>query len=330
MGQALHSSRALIGESTPLLPDRPRSGLGEAMDAHLPCLAWYRYAKVRATDGGPIRSLRAVRSEHLGLHFHIGLVDLVDTLATFRPEVHGFAACDASGTHPSALEAIYRAVSEALERWAWMDLSDSEAKNDFGFHHDPSSTGLAAYPGWTRRAARPFAFREALERFCLRSWWEGRLDANPHPSRLPGSEVFHIQHAYSPDTVVLLLQSDPETGLVTHGYACDKDPASAERRAWYEAMSRNRALQRLLALDATTQAKLDLEERKTLFFGSLEGQNLIRERLARPAWFGPRPFRLLTDTFIEGPWSRYASVWRCVAEAPSDCFRMKRVDYLSS
>ena len=64
--------------------------------------------------------------------------------------------CDGSGTSSHKNIAVYKSISEALERLAYYQLVDSDK---YAFHLNPSTTGMAAFPHFVnknvRRNAKP-------------------------------------------------------------------------------------------------------------------------------------------------------------------------------
>src|SRR5829696_4460371 len=103
-----------------------------------------------------------------------------------KAPLHLFSDADGTGTHPVASVARHKAVSEAMERWAFHTLVRSEAAPDYGFDIDPSSTGMSAFPGFVRRQARRSAVLEGVERFSLCAWWDGRMDGRRFDTDWPG------------------------------------------------------------------------------------------------------------------------------------------------
>ena len=136
-------------------------------------LAALRYRNVLAAHGGPVERIETgefpVRSRRMfqaNARLSPGL--------TRKRQMSIYSDADGTGTHRIASIARHMAVSEALERWAFHATVRSERAAEFGFDVDPSSNGMAAFPGVLRRNARRKAMLEAVERFCLIALWEGR------------------------------------------------------------------------------------------------------------------------------------------------------------
>src|SRR5579859_7492692 len=108
----------------------------------------YLYRNVFAEKGGPIQ-----RVENAGTLEVAGRVE-TQVNAFLRPELaagkmHHAVYGNADGTGSSGNPAVarHKAISEALERWAFFATHNSGRRSRFGFEHDPSSNGMAAFPG---------------------------------------------------------------------------------------------------------------------------------------------------------------------------------------
>ncbi len=99
---------------------------------------------------------------------------------------------DGSGTSPYQNIAVYKAISEALERWAFYGTADSDEATKYCFDINPSTTGMAAYPGFTARNARKNAILEATERWALHEFWRGNLPIREHESKIENLKHFEI------------------------------------------------------------------------------------------------------------------------------------------
>lgn len=286
-------------------------------------LAAYRYRDVLADSGGPIDRLRMADVTVLGRREFLANAYLKPGLAEDRADRRMFSSAHGSGVSPSPMIARFMAVSEAMERWAHWQLHRSAAGAKYGFAADPSSNGMAAFPGLFARQARPCALMEAAERFNLLHWWEGRLPAAESDTCWPGVRAATICSEAPGVTVILFRRSAGGFTVYGHGAAMDFDAAC--RKAAVE-MERHELV---LAHFARTHAGRLADglptdahpiERRSLFFATEAGHELFLERLrSAPRRVAARP-RLVFDGVVPGPWSRYASVWRVVYEPPSDRF----------
>lgn len=286
-------------------------------------LAAYRYRNVLAASGGPVERLEMADVAILGQREFLANAYLKAGLVEDRAGRALFSPANGSGTSPSPMVARFMAVSEAMERWAHWELHRSASRARYGFDVDPSSNGMAAYPGLLSRQARGNALMEAAERFNLLNWWEGRLPASESDTRWPGVKAATICSS-APGVTVILFKRTTE-GFVAYGHGAAMDYEAACWKAAAE-MERHALVVTRFALTHAGQIcdRLPPEahpiERRSLFFATEAGHELFLERLrSRPHKPLAEP-RLVFDGPVPGPWGRYADVWRVVYAPPSDRF----------
>jgi ribosomal protein S12 methylthiotransferase accessory factor YcaO len=286
-------------------------------------LAAIRYGKVLASSGGPVDRLEMSDTTVLGERAFLANVFLKDGLAGSRQGPSLYSSANGSGTAASPMVARFMAISEAMERWAHWQAHTGRDRQKYGFDVDPSSNGMAAFPGLFRRQARAGALMEAGERFNLLNWWEGRLSALESDTCWPGVRAATIC-SEAPGITVILFKPTPG-GFFAYGHAAAMDFDAACRKAAVE-MQRHEQVVAHFALTHAGQIRHQLPadahplERRSLFFALEEGHELFLERLRSHRTKAARPPRLVFDGAIPGPWSRYADVWRVVYEPPSDRF----------
>ncbi|HEY0864269.1 MAG TPA: hypothetical protein VGD97_09200 [Lacunisphaera sp.] len=285
-------------------------------------LAAFRYRNVLAGAGGPIERVELADTTVLGERRYLANAYLVAALAGNREDSTLYSKANGSGIAASAMVARFMAISEAMERWAHWQLCAAPAGQAFGFDVDPSSNGLAAFPGLWRRQARAGALLEAAERFNLLNWWEGRLPARETETRWPGVRAAVIR-SQAPGTTVILFKRTTE-GFFAYGQAADKDYAGACRKAAGEMERHARVVARFAQSHAGNirdqlPATAHPLERRSLFFAHEEGHARFLDRLRSPVK-ATAELKLVYDGFVPGPWSDYADVWRVVYEPPSRRF----------
>lgn len=140
-------------------------------------LAPLRYRSIFSSSGGPVDrieySKRSIGYKKEGFEAYCYLSPNLRNLRTDNCHIYGNA--DGSGSGQTKLEASYKAISEAMERWAFYQSIKSNQTHSFGFDIDATTAGIAAFPGLFKIQARSRAYYEALERWAIRSWWEGFL-----------------------------------------------------------------------------------------------------------------------------------------------------------
>jgi len=286
-------------------------------------LAAFRYRNVLAQSGGPIERLQLADMMVLGRREFFATAFLKEGLGGELWKDAVFSRASGGGTAPSPMVARFMAISEAMERWAHWQLHDSAEKGKYGFDIDPSSNGMAAFPGLYQRQARTSALMEAAERFNLLNWWEGNLPAAESDTRWPSVRAATIC-SEAPGVTVILFKRIAQ-GFTAYGHGAAMNYESACRKAAVEMERHALIIARFAHANAgklADQLSVDAHpiERRSLFFATEAGHELFLERLRtsprRPA---ARP-KLVYDGPVPGPWSHYADVWRVVYAPPSDRF----------
>ena len=281
-------------------------------------LAPFRFRSVLAADGGPIESIEIGQFPVRGRSLLLANARLSPGLSRHGGPMVLFSDADGTGTHAVAAVARHKAISEAMERWAFHATVRSERAARFGFDVDPSSTGMAAFPGVTRRAARRSAVLEAVERFSLISWWEGRADGHAFETDWPGVSAIAINGPFGGVTAVAYART--EWGGWVYGHAAEESFGAACERAVME-LARHEWVLRSRWLSSVAGACVEpgnIFERRCVFFASEEGHELFQERLNRKASGAMPRVEIICDADIPGPWSDYATVWRFGLRPPTD------------
>jgi hypothetical protein len=293
-------------------------------------LAAFRYRNVLTTSGGPIERLEMSDTLVLGQRAFLANAYLQPGLARNKEGNTLYSQAHGSGTATSPMVARYMAISEAMERWAHWQLQSVRGGHQYGFDIDPSSNGMAAFPGLFRRQARSGARLEAAERFNLLNWWEGRLPAQEMTAPWPGVSAAMIRSETPGVTVILFKRT--EAGFFSYGHAAAGDFAQACRKAAVELERHAQVVERYASAHASgirevLPASAHPIERRTLFFAREEGHALFLERLRTPPTQTAGTPKLVYDGPVPGPWSDYADVWRVVFEPPSRRFLGMEEDY---
>lgn len=236
-----------------------------------------------------------------------------------------YSDADGTGTASTAAVARHKAISESLERWAYDGTIKGEDSTRFGFKIDPTSSGMAAFPGLVSTGARTAAKAEAIERSCLIAWSNGLVG-----SRLRETEWATIQavEIASPagGVCVILFRKSPQ-GLYVYGHASAESFESACRRAVVELGRNEFVLTKMAAGGEGGCSPSNLFERRCLFFSQREGYERFLSRVGTrsraPGW---QP-RIAVDAEIRGPWSAYATVWRVLYYPPSEGFLDNELDF---
>lgn len=280
-------------------------------------LASLRYRNVLATHGGPVDRIESGVFPIRGRQVFLANARLVPGLIRKGP-LALFSDADGTGTDQVATVARHKAVSEAMERWAFHAVVRSERAAEFGFDVDPSTTGMSAFPGLLRRQARRSAVLEAVERFSLCAWWEGLVDGRRFETDWPGVSAVAIDGPFGGMTVIVYART--EWGGYVYGHAAEESFSAACERAVAE-LARHEWVLRAswLALVAGQKPKpTNIFEQRSVFFATDEGHELFLERLGAKASGARLRHEVICDRDLPGPWDPYATVWRFALRPVSD------------
>lgn len=282
-------------------------------------VAGIRYRNVMAAQGGPVALIQTGKCVVYGRPMFQANVHLNPDVLPPLQRCVIFGNADGTGTHPTAMVARHMAISEAIERWAFRATSSSPDRVLYGFDADRSSSGMAAFPGLFEYQTRNRAYLEAIERYSLIAWWEGRLQGRIRDTEWPGVSALEIE---SPSrqgrTVIVFKRCEP--GFFAYGHAAAPSFHGACERAIVEMARNEYVLRRYWLAGGTVVRPTDLFERRCLFFSTSEGHELFQER-ARAQVVNPagEP-EVVFDGEIPGPWSDYATVWRVVLQPVTHTF----------
>lgn len=281
-------------------------------------VAAFRYRDVLAEHGGPIQRLEGGQFPVRGRKVIMANAWLAPGLAPDKSPTGLYSTADGTGTDLVPAIARHKAVSEALERWAFHVVGRSERAAEFAFDIDPSTNGMAAFPGILRRNARRSAVLEAVERFSLMAWWEGRARGVEIQTDWPGVSAIAIDGPFGGVTVIAYART--EWGGYVYGHAAEESITGAIEHAIVE-LGRHEWILRsnwLAAVAGQKPKPQNLFERRLLFFATEEGHALLKSRMgAAPSGRMPRP-EVVCDQHIPGPWDEFATVWRFALRPVSD------------
>jgi hypothetical protein len=276
-----------------------------------------RYRNVLAAHGGPIAQIETGEFPVRGRRTILANARLIPGLTRQRA-LSLFSTADGTGTDRSPAVARHKAISEALERWAFHATVKSERAEEFGFDVDPTTCGMSAFPGLLRRQARHKAVLEAVERFTLMAWWEGCGQARRFDTDWPGVSAVAIDGPFGGVTVIVYAKT--EWGGYVYGHAAEENFSAACEHALVE-LARHEWVLRAWWLGRVAGQKpapTGVFERRCLFFATDEGHELFQQRLAQKTAHAMPAFDVLCDRELAGPWSEYATVWRFAVRPPSD------------
>lgn len=235
-----------------------------------------------------------------------------------------YSDADGTGTAPTAVVARHKAISESLERWAYDGTIGGEDSARFGFKIDPTSSGMAAFPGLVSTTARKAAKAEAIERSCLIAWSKGLVDSRRRKTEWETIEAVEIESPAG-GVCVILFRKTPQ-GFYVYGHASADSFESACRRAVVE-LGRNEFVLTKTLAGGEKRLPSNLFERRCLFFSQPEGYERFLSRVGRSRTTKQWQPKVVVDAQIPGPWSSYATVWRVLFYPACEGFLDNELDF---
>jgi len=291
-------------------------------------LAAYRFRNVLQSEGGPIAQISVRDFAVYGRRMFQANAWLTDGLTPAGRKYALYSDADGTGAADVPMLARHKAVSEAMERWAFHAKVRSPDYELYGFDLDASSNGMAAFPGIFHSQARKHAILEAIERASVIAWWEGLHEGEVRATDWPGVNALVLPSPIGYGVTVLAFREcQPDVFAYGHGAAesffgaCERAVMELARHEYV--LGLNRVSRGVSAHEEPS----DLFERRALFFSSPAGHALFRERLERSVKGPTYTARIVLDTEIRGPWSQYATVWRVLIDPPSSDFLVNSEKY---
>lgn len=277
-------------------------------------LAKLKYRDILRDAGGPIAEISVRQTNVFGSPAFECFATLEPSIKSLFPRVNAlYGNSDGCGTGSFEAIAVYKAISECIERWSWKAVRlDERLRGGAGINIEDSTSGFAAYPGFFKSSARPFAYFEAAERWSLRAWWEGLINHCPlktHPN-LPWKGIELLSPI--PNAKVVILWAE-QFGITAYGFAAGSNVLQATNRAKIELCRNLEVVRQIGSENEIPLAKLSENEKSLIYFANEEGRNAFNLQLANQTiGQSPKAPKILIDDYIDGPWSKYAHVWRCL------------------
>lgn len=215
--------------------------------------------------------------------------------------------CDGSGTSNLKNIAVYKAISEALERLAFYEMAETQER-EFCFDLNPTTTGMAAYPHLMSKYARQNAQAEATERWAIQQFNFNNLPVKKRESSIEGLKHFEIVTYF--DFKVSLL-AYKHKNFYAYGFAAGVDINHSFARAIIELDRNIRVLNKRSDLKIEIDTLSSSNEKTLSFFSTEIGFQLFQEKIKKsPSKIMANVPNILCDKELKGMWSQYTKVWR--------------------
>ncbi|MCO5142633.1 MAG: hypothetical protein M9962_06045 [Oligoflexia bacterium] len=267
-------------------------------------LAFLKYANIHSSSGGPIKEIlvRQLPSGEFEAQSHLDV--------HFKGEYFYkiYSSADGSGIDKNKRTAVYKSISEALERWAFRSKHKQISTNI----EDLSSDGYACYPGFFSKSAKKHALAEATERWTICAWWEEKIQHETCFTEANLSTIV-ISSPCAQMYTVICAEKIPYNGdyFQIYGFAADADLKQSKQRALIELTRSKLNFEHFKKNESSLH--INTIEKKFLYFGSIEGQQSFSKRVQKkiPIKKVKEPI-LIYDKEVVGPWTKYGFVWRCL------------------
>jgi hypothetical protein len=283
-------------------------------------LAIWNYKSILQSKGGPIRRISYKRVLENDKYYPNGfesfayLADCLKINTNENFELYGNA--DGAGFSKNLQESNNKAISEAIERWAfYATFNNQKTYGIYGYNISPTTSGMAAFPEPLPYHSKRNAFYEAVERLSITEWWVGNLAVEQIKNHLFNQDldVFRIYPISKNTETVLIHKKNEVKGFHVYAFASHKNIETAVKKALIE-LRRNESVLTSFFLKPNFTNPIHIYEQRLVYFadkGFEEFESRIKNTLSLKSGF-LKNYRLLVNTEIQGPWSKYAKVWRSV------------------
>lgn len=271
-----------------------------------------RYALV-AESGGPIAQVEYGKADYMGKEWQLSRATLhADFRHPMADKLCLFHSADGSGVGQTRLEARSKAISEALERWAYQETSAGPDALYYGYNYSMSTKGMAAFPGFLAGQAKRNAISEAWEYYSVDAWWAGCL-RHWAIHRHDAITVFIDQPEFNGYIALGIRLMKGSNYVAAYGIGSGSTPDEAETKAMLEACRSEEVLRSAEASRSNSKPVIK-SEKLMLEYGSCSGLQRVKDRIDSDAWLGPVKPKVIFNGPVVGAWNRFAHVWRYALE----------------
>jgi len=275
-------------------------------------LAPFKYNDILKAHNSPIEKINVIEIKNSDgskyFEAHGWLKAKIKYKDTEKSNLYG--SCDATGTDKYLQIAIWKCISELIERWAFNQLLTTNSL-EYGIDIDATSTGFAALPCWPNKSVRKIAYGEALERWAISNWWRNNLMAY-RENDLSLKNDFTILTINIPKKVGYVVITYKKSNLnkrsfYCYGFAYGKDIKNASFKASIE-MYRN---EKVLAAHNGSEL-ISINDKRLIYFSTEAGFENFNSKIQSKIDSYIKPPPPIVDCEVIGDWSRFATVWRCL------------------
>lgn len=221
-----------------------------------------------------------------------------------------YTNCDGSGTSEFKNVAVYKAISEALERLAFYELANLEEKK-YSFDLNPTTTGMAAFPHYSYEPARKNAINEAVERWAIHEFNKNSLPLIQHENSIKNLMHYEIITPFSTKVSLLVVK---DNDVYVYGFAGGNNLKHSFNRALIE-LDRNRRVIYKFNNSEKNLKPENINDKRLIFFSTDIGFQFFNEKIKNaPRHIKNTIPKILCDQELKGYWNKYTKVWRYLLE----------------
>lgn len=219
---------------------------------------------------------------------------------------------DGAGTADYKNIAVYKAISEALERLAFYELVDCNKKN-YAFDINPTTTGMAAFPSLTYSEARKNAKMEAVERWAIHEINRGNLPIIKH--NVKNCNLSHLEILTPVKDIKVTLLVFKHDDFYAYGFAGGNDLNHSFNKALVELDRNIRVLKIIYNKKPIVQSFENATDRTIFYFSTNDGYEKFEEIINNaPLNIKNTNPKIICDKSVDGRWNEYTKVWRYLLE----------------
>lgn len=216
-----------------------------------------------------------------------------------------YGDADATGTHNLKHIAMWKSFSELIERWCFHFLIEENSAR-YGMSIDKTTTGFSALPCWPKSTVRRFSYSEAAERWIISNWWLEKIK----PTFVNFNKQYIVFELADVKGFTVIVYDKVILAGKEHycyGFAHGFRKTDAFEKASVE-MNRNKRVIKNYQNKKIT----NISDKRLMYFAGEEGHSLFLKRVEKIDFGKISLPKLIVDCSIKGPWSEYATVWRCL------------------
>lgn len=276
-------------------------------------VGFFSYKKAISTTG-PIAKVSYTKIDNL---FQASAYLKDELTHGLRSNYSLYDPVDGNGFSSSPYLAVRKAISEAIERWAFYNCVFT---NSSVIQIDKTTSGFAAYPELFSFHVKYQSHIEAVERWALHSWNKNKTSNSEIKSEGLINYCSLITSFKNTHTVIVWQNSDYG---YCYGFSSDSTFNKSFEKAKIE-MKRNLRVLTKRRQNTTTVGY----EKRLLYFASEDGYKYFIDKVESQKNTPVINHNVLINSAVDGPWTKYARVWRTLY-GPDNIYTddLKIVDY---